>query len=95
MVENNMQTEPRYVQRQSDRIAAEFYEACRLGKLDTARKLMLALEYEVESSTLQVKGDMREDGNDLASIRARFRLELARANIAATARLAPEFSFLS
>ncbi len=85
MVEDNMQTEPRYVQRQSDRIAAEFYEACRLGKLDAARKLMLAIEYETESSTEQVQADMREDGNDLASIRARFRLEVARANLAGNA----------
>jgi len=81
VVEDNMQTEPRYVQRQSDRIAAEFYEACRLGKLDAARKLMTALEYEVENSTLQIQAEMREDGNDLASIRARFRLEVARANL--------------
>ncbi len=85
MIEDNMQTEPRYVQRQSDWIAAEFYEACRLGKLDTARKLMLALEYETESSTGQVQSDVREDGNDLASIRARFRLEVARASLAGNA----------
>ncbi len=80
MVKGDIEIEPRYVQRQSDRIAAEFYEACRLGKLDAARKLMLALECEVESSTLQVQAEMREDGNDLASIRARFRLEVARVN---------------
>ena len=84
MVDDTMQTEPRYLRRQSDRIAAEFYEACRLGKLDVARKLMVAFEYEVESSKLQIQADAREDGSDLASIRARFRLELARANTAAT-----------
>lgn len=72
------QVEPRYTNRRSDQIAAAFYEACRIGNLDAAGQLMRALEAEVAQSSPPPEADKREDGDDLAAVRARFALELAR-----------------
>ena len=72
------QAEPRYMNRQSDQIAAAFYEACRIGNLDAASQFMQALEAEVAQSARPSEADQREDGNDLAAVRARFALEVAR-----------------
>ena len=72
------QSEPRYAGRHSDQITASFYEACRIGNLDAASQLAEALEFEVARSARLSKADEREDGDDLAAVRARLRLELAR-----------------
>ena len=72
------QSEPRYAARQSDQITASFYEACRIGNLDAASQLAQALEFEVARSTRLSKADEREDGDDLAAVRARLAIELAR-----------------
>ena len=72
------QSEPRYTHRQADQITASFYEACRIGNLDAAGQLMRTLEFEVARSTRLSKADEREDGDDLAAVRARLQLELAR-----------------
>ena len=78
------QSEPRYAARQSDQITASFYEACRIGNLDAASQLAQAREFEVARSTRLSKADEREDGDDLAAVRARLRLELARRDHEAT-----------
>ena len=67
---------PRYVQRLADRIATEFYEACRIGNLEAAWQLMQALEWEVARNTVLARADSREDGDDTAAVRARYELEL-------------------
>jgi len=69
--------EPRYERRLSDRISTAFFEACRIGNLDAARHLLIALEYEVQRS-IRLRRDKREDGDDLAIVRARLELELLR-----------------
>ena len=70
--------EPRYARRLADQIATSFYEACRIGNLDAARHLMQALEWEVARSTLLFRADIREDGDDLAAVHARYELETGR-----------------
>ena len=72
------QAEPRYMNRQSDQLAAAFYEACRIGNLDAASQFMQALEAEVAQSSPPPEADKHEDGNDLAAVRARFAFEMAR-----------------
>jgi len=69
--------EPRYERRLSDRVSTAFFEACRIGNLDAARHLLIALEYEVQRS-IRLGRDKREDGDDLAIVRARLELELLR-----------------
>jgi hypothetical protein len=70
--------EPRYGRRLSDQITASFYEACRIGNLDAAWQLMQALEWEVARSSVLFRADMRKDGDDLAAVQARYRLESSR-----------------
>lgn len=68
--------EPRYARRLADQIATSFYEACRIGNLDAARHLMQALEWEVARSTILLKTDGREDGDEVAAVRARYEREV-------------------
>ena len=68
--------EPRYARRLADQIATSFYEACRIGNLDAARQLMQALEWEVARSTTLSHTDGREDGDDVAAVRARYDREV-------------------
>ena len=72
------EAEARHQKRQSDGITASFYEACRIGNLDAASQLAQALQAEVARSTPPAGADGREDGDDLAAVRARLSLELAR-----------------
>jgi hypothetical protein len=51
-----------------------FYAACKVGNLDAAEHLLTALEFEVARS-VRLGRDKREDGNDLAAVRARLQLE--------------------
>lgn len=78
IAEVSHEIEPRYDRRLSDQITTSFYEACRIGNLDAAWQLMQALEWEVARSTVLFQADMREDGNDLAAVQARYRLEASR-----------------
>ena len=78
IAEVGREIEPCYDRRLSDQITASFYEACRIGNLDAACQLMHALEWEVARSTVLFRADMREDGNDLAAVQARYRLESSR-----------------
>ena len=78
IAEVGREVEPRYDRRLSDQITASFYEACRIGNLDAAWQLMQALEWEVARSTVLFRADMREDGDDLAAVQARYRLESSR-----------------
>jgi len=78
IAEVGREVEPRYGQRLSDQITASFYEACRIGNLDAAWQLMQALEWEVARSTLLFRPDIREDGDDLAAVHARYELETGR-----------------
>ncbi len=68
--------EPRYDRRLADQIATSFYEACRIGNLDAARHLMQALEWEVARSTTLLQTDGREDGDEVAAVRARYDREV-------------------
>jgi len=68
--------EPRYARRLADQIATSFYEACRIGNLDAARHLMQALEWEVARSTTLSQTDGREDGDEVAAVRARYDREV-------------------
>ena len=68
----------RYSQRLADQITTLFYEACKLGSLETANRLAEALECEVLRSTRLVDGDGRQDGDDLVAVRARLRREVRR-----------------
>jgi len=68
--------EPRYARRLADQIATSFYEACRIGNLDAARHLMQALEWEVARSTTLFRTDGREDGDEIAAVRARYDREV-------------------
>ncbi len=77
--------EPRYARRLSDLIAATFHQACRSGSLDTAAQLVLALECEVAHSIRMVGADRREDGDDVAAVRARLRREVVRLQAVETA----------
>lgn len=77
------EVEPRYVRRLSDQITISFYEACRIGNLDAAQQLMQALECEVERSARLLGSDAREDGDDVAAVRARFELEVKRRHLEA------------
>lgn len=78
IAEVSQEIEPRYDRRLSDQITASFYEACRIGNLEAAEQLMRALEWEVARSTVLFRADMREDGDDLAAVQARYRLEAGR-----------------
>ena len=78
IAEIGREIEPGYDKRLSDRITASFYEACRIGNLDAAGQLMQALEWAVARSTVLFRADMREDGDDLAAVEARYRLETGR-----------------
>ena len=53
-------------------------EKLMLGNLDAASQFMQALEAEVAQSSPPPEADKREDGNDLAAVRARFAFEMAR-----------------
>ena len=77
----------RYSQRATDRLTTAFYEACKVGSMDTARKLREELEREVVRSCGLVGGDWREDGHDVVAVRERYDLEMARR--ARTAKSAP------
>lgn len=77
-IERLKEAEARDARRAADRIAAAFYEACRIGNLDAAGQLMQALEREAERSARLPGADAREDGHDLADVRARFEIETAR-----------------
>lgn len=66
--------EPRYTRRLSDKMVVAFYAACTIGNLEAATQLLSALECEVARST-NLGRDGREDGNDLAAVRARLQLE--------------------
>jgi len=68
--------EPRYARRLADQIATSFYEACRIGNLDAARQLMQTLEWEVARSTTLFQTDGREDGDEVAAVRARYDREV-------------------
>jgi len=68
--------EPRYARRLADQIATSFYEACRIGNLEAARHLMQALEWEVARSTTLLQNDGREDGDEVAAVRARYEREV-------------------
>ncbi len=68
--------EPRYTRRLADQIATSFYEACRIGNLEAARHLMHALEWEVARSTTLLQSDGREDGDEVAAVRARYDREV-------------------
>jgi hypothetical protein len=68
--------EPRYARRLADQIATSFYEACRIGNLDAAQHLMQALEWEVARSTTLLQTDGREDGDEVAAVRARYDREV-------------------
>lgn len=70
--------EPRYARRLADQIATSFYEACRIGNLDAARQLMQALEWEVARSAALSQTNGREDGDDVAAVRARYDREVRR-----------------
>ncbi len=72
------EAESRYANRLSDQITASFYESCRIGNLEAAGQLAQALETEVARSTRLAGTDGREDGDDLAAVRARLAVELAR-----------------
>ena len=71
--------EPRDTRRLSDRLTAAFYDACRIGDLDAAKELALALRREVARSESCRRGERREDGNDVDAVYARLRLELRKA----------------
>ena len=68
----------RYSQRLSDQITSAFYEACKLGSLETAKQLVAALECEVARSTHLAGPDGRQDGDDLIAVRARLAREMRR-----------------
>ena len=68
---------PRYSRRLADQITASFYEACRIGNLHAARQLAEALECEVARSARLAGTDLRENGDGLAAVRARYELEVA------------------
>jgi len=68
--------EPRYARRLADQIATSFYEACRIGNLEAARHLMQALEWEVARSTILFQTEGREDGDEVAAVRARYEREV-------------------
>ena len=68
----------RYSQRLSDQITSAFYEACKLGSLETAKHLVTALECEVVRSTHLAGPDGRQDGDDLIAVRARLTREIQR-----------------
>ena len=70
--------EPRYTRRLSDLITTSFYEACRIGNLDIARQLMEALDCEVMRSIRVAGVDDRYDGDDLASVQARYAQEVTK-----------------
>ena len=67
--------EPRFTNRLSDQITASFYESCRIGNLEAASQLAQALEVEVERSARLAATDGRDDGDDLAAVRARLAVE--------------------
>ena len=71
-----MNRDPVHFRRLSDQITTSFYEACQLGSLETARRLMQALECEAARAASLLKADGREDGNDVAAVQARFTLEM-------------------
>ena len=77
--------EPGYDRRLSDLITAAFHEACRAGSLDAAAQLVVALECEVERSIRMVSADRREDGDDVAAVRARLQREVTRLHAIQTA----------
>lgn len=68
----------RYSQRLSDQITSLFYEACKLGSLETAKCLVAALESEIVRSTRLTGPDRRQDGDDLIAVRARLTREVRR-----------------
>ena len=70
--------EPRFLRRLSDRITIVFYEACRTTSIRAARHLAVALELQVAHSVSLSAVDTRDDGNDLAAVRARLAAELAK-----------------
>jgi len=78
IAEAGCEVEPRYGRRLSDQVTASFYEACRIGNLDAAGRLVQALEWVVACSTLLLRADVREDGDDLAAVHARYELETSR-----------------
>ena len=65
------------MRRLSDKLTIAFYAACEIGNLHAAGHLLTALECEVARS-VRLGRDKREDGNDLAAVRARLQLELNR-----------------
>ena len=72
------EVDPRYGRRLSDQITTAFYEACRIGNLDVAKQLVRSLEWETARSANLGTAVVREDGDDMAAVRARFALEVAR-----------------
>ena len=70
--------EPSYSRRLSDLVTAAFHEACRAGSLGAAAQLVFALECEVARSIRMVSEDRREDGDDVAAVRARLQREVTR-----------------
>ena len=73
----NSALEPRYTRRISDKMTVAFYAACEIGNLEAAAHLLTALECEVARS-VRLGRDKREDGDDLAAVRARLQLERSR-----------------
>lgn len=75
-------SDKRYSQRATDQLTTSFYEACKAGDMRAALQLMEALECEVVRSCSLFGGDRRKDGHDVAEVRARYKIEMARASSA-------------
>ena len=78
MAKIDVSLEFRDTQRLSDQITRVFYEACRVGNLDAARHLAMALELEVARSMRVFAMDRREDGSEVDAVYARLKVEMGR-----------------